>query len=255
MRPVVIAMTFVGAAWSFIWGGSALYDIGQSSTIGDIRTINLVLGILFLVAGFIETFGFFAAIKQQISLVRMYSYLSIVVTLILIGAEGLRFSVYFTHKKSILSSCTQLETGNDQVYYGGFWGSFSYQNLTQPQAQQYCQDAWTRGVWSSVIWLIVSILLSVLYVSIAFSFYHQLLSPQPLAPSQAYTMDNLQQQPYHPQSGYQYPAPPGLPPSREDYVPPYDPAKVPEYYENEAPFEKPKEKGYGAGAKSDFEDV
>lgn len=34
---------------------------------------------------------------------------------------------------------------------------------------------------------------------------------------------------YNPQAGYQYPPPPGPPPPREDYVPAYDPAKLPAY--------------------------
>lgn len=55
-------------------------------------------------------------------------------------------------------------------------------------------------------------------------------------------MNNLQQQPYNPQSGYHYPAPPGPPPApREDFVPPYDPAKVPDYYESQG-YETQKEK-------------
>lgn len=74
-----------------------------------------------------------------------------------------------------------------------------------------------------------------MYVSLSFSFYHQLLLParEPLAPSQAFSLGNMQRGPYNPQSGYQYPPPNGPPPRTEDYVPPYDPAKVPDYYESQ----------------------
>ena len=70
-------------------------------------------------------------------------------------------------------------------------------------------------------------------VSLAFSYYHQILSPQPIPPSQAYAMGNFgmnnPNQPYNPSAGYHYPAPSGPPPQQQEYVPPYDPAKLPEY--------------------------
>ncbi|KAG8877669.1 hypothetical protein FRB97_003196 [Tulasnella sp. 331] len=172
---------------------------------------------------------------------RIYNYLSILAVLIVIAAESIRFSVYFTQKSSLIGTCTSQATGEDVVTYGSFWGSSSDQVLTASDAQQFCENSWTRSVWASVAWLIISIILSVLFVSLAFAFYHQLLLPEQLPPSQAYNMNNMQREPYNPQSGYQYPAPPGAPPFREDYVPPYDPAKVPDYYEGgvDAPKEKP----------------
>ncbi|KAG8919949.1 hypothetical protein FRC00_010700, partial [Tulasnella sp. 408] len=55
-----------------------------------------------------------------------------------------------------------------------------------------------------------------------------LLSPQPiLAPSQAFQLRT-----YNPQGGYNYPPPPGAP-LREEFVPPYDPAKLPQYGSHE----------------------
>jgi len=248
-----MGFAFVAALWSFIWGGSALFDISGSSPFGYLVTINAVLGALFLTVGFIELFGMLAAAKQRISFARAYAYLSILATLIVIAAECLRFSVYFSHKQDLISTCTAQATGTTEVNYGSFWGPTSDQTLSATEAQQYCQDSWTRSVWTSVIWLIVSIFVSFLFISLAFSFYHQLLVPQPLAPSQAYNMNNMQRQPYNPQSGYQYPAPAGPPPTREDYVPPYDSAKVPDYYESQS-FEAPKEKA-AQGGKGESRDV
>ncbi|KAG9031963.1 hypothetical protein FRB95_002044 [Tulasnella sp. JGI-2019a] len=231
LRPIVMGTTIIAAMWSFVWGGEALYDLSGTGSYHYLNTINLALGILFLAIGFIELFGFFAAVKQAMPLARMYTYLSILASLIVIAAEALRFSVYFTEKSNLINACTSQATGLDVVTYGSFWGSTSDHVLTASDAQKFCQDSWTRSVWGSVAWLIISIALSVLFVSLAFAFYYQLLLPEQLAPSQIYSMNNMQNQPYNPHSGYQYPAPAGPPPSREDYVPPYDPAKVPDYYE------------------------
>lgn len=76
-------------------------------------------------------------------------------------------------------------------------------------------------------------------MSVGFSYYHQLLAPQTMPPSQQFRLGQMGGQnagyynngaPYNPQGGYQYPAPRQPP---EDYVPEYDPHKVPAYYEGE----------------------
>jgi len=232
----------MGALWSFVWSGYAFYDIPGSGGFKDILIINIVLGILFLIVAFIEVIGFFAALKLAIPLARTYAYLSILACVLVMGAESLRFSVYFTHKQTLIDNCTLQATGSNVETYGGFWGRYSDQTLSGPEAESYCENDWTRSVWSSVLWMFFSIILSGFFVSLAFSFYHQILSPQQLAPSQAYNMNDFQNQPYNPQSGYQYPAPNGPPPIKEDFVPPYDPAKVPDYYDE---FEDRKEKPTG----------
>jgi len=230
LRPIVMGTTFVGALWALIWCSQAYYDTSVSES-GNIKTANVVLGSLFLAIGLIELFGFVAAYQQRIGLARTYAYLSIVVCLLATGAEAFRLAVYFLYKQSLINSCTQAYTGADvEVRYGPFWGSFDGQTLTQSEAQSDCESSWNKGIWTTIIWLIVAILVSGLFASIAFSLYHQLLSPARITPSQAYNLNTMPQQPYNPQSGYQYPAPPGPPPG-DDFVPPYDPAKVPDYYE------------------------
>jgi len=221
-----MGFAFFAAMWSFIWGGGALYDVPGS---GDFKTINIVLGTLYLVIGFIEVFGFFAALRQNLPAVRIYAILSVLVALLVVAAEATRFSTYFTHKKELIDTCTNESTGLTVTSFGSFWGSRgTTETLTQSEAQDYCNSSWNRSVWASVAWLIAATIVGLFLVSLAFSFRHQLLSPQPLrpqAPSQAFAMGA-----YNPQVGYQYPAPPGPPPRRdEEFVPPYDPAKLPEY--------------------------
>jgi len=242
-----MGFSFVAALWCFIWGGSALWDISDSGDFHYLVVINIVLGTLFLIVGLIEVFGLFAAVKAQIGLARAYAYLSVLSCLIIVAAESLRFSVYFSHKSDLINSCVNDAIGLTVVHHGSFWGPTTDETLDQSEAQQFCDDAWTRSVWTSVVWLVVSIFLSLLYVSLSFSFYHQLLAParEPLAPSQAYNLNNMQRGPYNPQSGYQYPPPPGAPPRTEDYVPPYDPVKVPDYYESQG-FEVVDKKGVDA---------
>lgn len=217
-----MACALVAVFWSWIWGISALVAINDS---GDLKPINIALGTLYLTVGFIEVFGFLAAMKSNIKLVRIYTFLSILAALIVLAAESVRFSVYFTHKKKLIDDCTTDATGATVAVYSGFWsGRHSVDTLSPAEAANYCKDSWNRSVWSSIAWLIIASVLGWFFVSIAFSYYYQLLSPQPvLAPSQAFQLRS-----YNPQGGYNYPPPPG-PPPRDDFVPPYDPAKLPQY--------------------------
>jgi len=224
---------FVAALWSFLWGISALSDL---SSAGDLKTINIVLGILYLIVGLIETLGFFAALRQIIPAVRIYAFLSVLAAVIVVAAEAVRFSTFFTHKSELINTCTTQATGETVETFGGFWGSRgTTDTLTQSEAQDSCNSEWTRSVWSAVAWLIISTLIGWFFAALAWSYYHQALSPQPIAPSQTFQLGSYGNQPqygpYNPQGGYQYPAPPGPPPRTEDFVPPYDPAKVPDYDE------------------------
>jgi len=220
----------LAALWAFVWGISSLVDVGSA---GDLKSITVALGALYLVIGFIEIFGIFACFRQFPKLVRTYAYLSVVAVIIVLAAESLRFATYFTHKTELINNCTNDATGETIQSFGSFWGGHSYsETLTQDDASDLCHSSWTRSVWNAVAWFVVGALVGGFLVSLAFSYYHQLLAPQPMAPSQAYAMNNFNTSyggSYNPQAGYQYPAPPGAPPSREDYVPPYDPAKLPSY--------------------------
>jgi len=239
--------SFVAALWSLLWGASALYNLSNA---GSLKPINIALGILFLIVGFIELFGVSAANGQRLPVVRLYATLSILAAVLFIAGEALRFSVYFTRKNDLIKNCTQQATGETVQTYGSFWGNGgNSETLSPADAQTWCNSSWVRSVWSTAAWLAITTILAVFFVMLAFSFYHQLLTPQVLAPSQAYPLGTFgsDSTPYNPQTGYQYPAPSGPPPApREDYVPPYDPHKVPEYFEGDGP------KGFSQGKETDI---
>jgi len=225
LRPIVMAATVLASAWSLMWGISAMMDISGS---GSLAPINISLGTLYLVVGLIELFGFIAAWRQNLPMVRLFCFFSILAAVLVLGSESVRFATYFTHKHQLIDNCTANSVG-DVVSSYSFWGAAgSSETLTSTQAAQYCSDAWNRAVWSAAAWLLVAGILSCLFISVAFSYYHQLLSPQPLPPSNAFRMGPTaaSADPYNPQAGYQYPNRGQRP---EDWVPAYDPAKLPGY--------------------------
>lgn len=73
--------------------------------------------------------------QAGIAPVRVYAYLSIVGCLIIIAAECLRFSVFFTHKSDLINACANEAQGFTSDHHGGFWGSTTSDTLDEADAQ------------------------------------------------------------------------------------------------------------------------
>jgi hypothetical protein len=63
----------------------------------------------------------------------------------------------------------------------GLFGSSSSDTLTQPEAAIFCQNAWDRASWSSIITLLLEIILGALFSLLAIAYYRQLLDPTSVA--------------------------------------------------------------------------
>ncbi len=152
----------------------------------------------------------------------------------------------------------------------GLWGTYSTQTLSETDATSckrqlaifqvfrplnylsVCDNSWDQDSTSEIVWLIIVIILGLLFQSIAFSYYHQLLDPTstrtrvvqvaPFAP-QHYNRpydngapDSSHSQPSDYATG-PYPPPPGAPPYD------LDAAKPPGYSSDDIS----KGLGYGGG--------
>lgn len=252
--------------------------------------------VLYFIVAAIEGYGLCAVITQRIKLVRSYFYASTVAALVVVTAELLRVIVHFVDKVS--SQGAQLEAQSDPHLPP----DRPYQRLRQRtrgweqrRRRLYARNSHSRllsllvlgdlleyvslvasylaflTLLADIGLLILSALLSFLFVSINASYLHQLINPAtmrthtaqmapsaafghhyPLAPypdssqrygQQGYGQQGYGQQPYGQQGGFvppPYAPPPGKPPG-------YDPST--EY-----------ESGYAAGlrekeeSKNPFED-
>lgn len=124
-----------------------------------------------------------------------------------------------------------------------------------------CDSAWSHDSFSEIAWFIVTAVCSLLFASVAFSYYRQMLDPTspanasraPSAQARAGLYPEHYNPPYAGDGGFgagavgQYAPPPGPPPAASStaYVPEYDPVKLPEY-ESKG--------GYTAGAHGDDKD-
>jgi len=239
LRPVVLTCTVLAGIWTLVWGVSSFQDIGiDNQTASILGTFDIILGALFMGAAVIEAFGAFSALTQRLALIRIYSLLSLVAALIVFGAEVITVVLDFKFKSDLISECTTANTFGSNFNGRGWWGNTG--GLDSGDAQSFCSNLWNRAVFGDFAWLFVSTIVSLMFSAIAFAYYRQALDPAstayPRAPS-----DRIRMQAYAP---YSYPPPAGPPPQPE-FVPPYDPAKLPsygaEYPPLDAPLEKPRD--------------
>jgi len=244
---VVFIFSGLAALWALLYGISAFKVLGEdeSKSVPGLRTISLVLGIVYMVAVGIEVFGAAAALVQRPAMVMIYSFLSILTSILILGGNLAQIVFHFTEKNSLISLCTSDATG-DTVYYGwGLFGPSQRSTLTGDDAADWCNQRWKQDSVSSIIAFIVEIFLALLFVSIAFAYYRQVIDPtspvNATRPSRPGFAPQNYNPPYEPQY---YPPPPGVPPAPYDqgFVPPYDANKPPGYgdakYEGDADYKR-----------------
>ncbi|KIJ28277.1 hypothetical protein M422DRAFT_784591, partial [Sphaerobolus stellatus SS14] len=180
LRPVVITCTVVATVWSLVWAvcGGAFQDINsvkQTTDIKQLATFDIVLGALYAGVAAIELFGLFAAVTRRAPLVRLFVFLSLAVAVITAAAELTRTVVHFSFKSAIKAECFQVSTDRSDFQFD-FWLP-TVSGLTNSEAQDFCNRAFSRMSISTIAWLIFATLFALFFASIAYSFYRQLLDP------------------------------------------------------------------------------
>jgi len=252
-RPLVIGSNIAATLWALLWGISAFQNIGpdNSHSLHQLVPFDIILGSLYMGVAAIEIFGIISAFRRNLPLMRIYAFLSIIALLLTSGAEIVRIVVHFLFKKALIDECTNDVTGDLVSDNFGFFGSHNVHNLSPSEAADYCQSAFDHDTFTDIAWLIVGTLLGLLFVSIAYSYYHQLLDPSSVA-SRFRTTNSVPLQtfgggpgPYNPpQGGYHMDNR-----SVDGFVPPYDAAKLPGYgYSGEG---EERDMGLGKGEKDD----
>jgi hypothetical protein len=236
LRPVVLFISGLAGLWAFLSGISSfnLFGESQSKNIPHLRTIALILGILYMVAVAIEVFGIAAAVKQRAAMVRLYSFLSILSSILILGGSLVQTIVHFKMKNDLINQCASDSTGQTVYFSWGVWGSSRSTTLDAQEARDWCQNEWDHDSWSDILSFIVELVLAVLFVSIAFAYYKQVIDPTSPVNATRAPSNQVRLQPFGRFNGGQsYPPPPGPPPNQDDYdqgfAPPYDGNKLPGY--------------------------
>lgn len=226
LRPVFLVTSLVGFIWSVVIGVEGIQDLGDWTN-AKIKAIELVLAIMAFVVAGIEVSAFVIGCMNKVRLAKLLVWLAPVGLVVASVRELIVVIVHFVLKSTILDQCVVNESGDsiDDDENGVTYSA--------AQALDVCTSAYNRQSWSSIVWLIAVVCFSVLFTSVAMSYYRQLLDPSSVRQRVArYTEGAFQLQPQGayaggPAQGYQQPygqphygyAPPDGPPG--GYVPPY----------------------------------
>ncbi|KAI9438282.1 hypothetical protein H4582DRAFT_1954043 [Lactarius indigo] len=138
-----------------------------------LATFAIVLGSLYMGTWAIFMFGIVAAATKRLALIRIFSFLAIAATVIVIAAGLLRTIVHFMLKTDLINECTALAQGSDVVFRWGIWSADPKDHLTKDEASKFCKRAWNHDSFSEIAWLIGEIALMSLFAVVAFSYAQQ----------------------------------------------------------------------------------
>lgn len=179
-----MAVSVLSALWSLFAGIGLFRSIStdKQEGVSKLALFSIVLGAIYMAMFAIELLGFTAALMQRLALVRLYAYGSIVALGLTVAGGILQVVVHFTAKSDILKVCTDLTDGTTvAVYPFGFWGPSRHDTLDAADAASWCNDAYNRDSWQSILSLLVTILLWGSFSVLAWGYYRQVLDPTSVA--------------------------------------------------------------------------
>jgi len=226
LRPVIFAFSLIGAIWSLTWTITSFnaLQVDDNGAYPKLAPLAIVQGVMYSVALAIEILGIYGAATQRVRVVRLYAFLAAIAGLLVVGVGLMRSITHFTYKNDLIGQCTTLAQSGEVDNAFGIWAT-NPPTMDEFDAQNYCTDEWNHDSWNEIIATIFEIILALLFTSVAFGYYRQVIDPSSpanafRAPSNQVRMDIFPSNynpPYGP--GYQpayappYAPPPGSPPS------------------------------------------
>jgi len=216
----------VTAIWSIFSGIGFYRNVGPYNDSGapSLAKISIIIGSLYMGVFGIGVFGICAALSQNLTLIRIFAFLSALGALIVAGVSMLRIVIHFTMKDTILTACTNVTTGQT-FFYGGWWGPVYSDTLSAQDAENFCNSYYDRDSWSLIVGFLILAGLGIFFSIIAFSFYRQMLDPS----SPGNVIRDTRRPAAYP-SHYNPPfGTPGYNPGYYNYPAPAGPPPLPEY--------------------------
>jgi len=213
LRPLLLGWTLLSFIAGVVWCAFSFKNKDNDSRINPkIWTFGIVFGSVFAALSVIEFFGFIAAWRRRVSLMRVYSVLSVVTVLAVIALGIPAIVLNFMFKNDIIVECTREVTTPDSKECIGYW--CSDRKRTQDEGNRYCHHQWSRLVVAAFVGFFIALICTTLFSYMAFAYLHELRNVGRPRDPQRYAMQD------YPADGldYQYP-PPGPPPPIDTYGP------------------------------------
>jgi len=169
---MILGTAFVGFIWAVAMGFSSLRNRNDDGETTREKLFDIIIAILCFVVAGIELFAFTVGMMQSLGLAKLLRILAPVGVVVAFGSNLINVIEHFAFKSDLINQCIK-NTSDDLVFdsTGGLG------NITSTQAEQICDSAWRHDTWSVFAWLFVTLLFSVIFASIALSYYRQLLDP------------------------------------------------------------------------------
>jgi len=174
-RSVVLPFAAIGAIGALVCSISLFQEVKTDNDQHQKRlaTFSIVLGSLYAGVAAMLIFGAVAAATKRLALIRIFSFLSVAVAVIVIASGLMRTVLHFILKDALINECTALATGEDAVRVWGVWNSDPGDTLTADEAAGFCRRAWKHDTFSEIFYLIAELIFVPLFTFIAFGYARQ----------------------------------------------------------------------------------
>jgi magnesium-transporting ATPase (P-type) len=158
LRPVLLFTTLVSTIYLLVLGVYSLRSISLSNQTVKIKILDVVVGVLLIVAAIIEIFGFLAAWTSRLPLAKIYARISTLALLLVVGADLTEIITHFTNKTDLISGCTIRNTGESSS--SNTWSIFGQDSddddepMTAEEAGIYCEELWKKQSLWEFIWYV-----------------------------------------------------------------------------------------------------
>jgi hypothetical protein len=229
LRPVVLATSLLTSIWALAWTVSSFkaLQLDENDNFPKLTPLAIAQGVMYAVALCFQLVGVTAAVMQRFTLIKMYAFLSALSALLFIGIGFMRVITHFTFKSDLITECEIAAQNGTIGSVFGIWGTSPDSSLDPAEAVSYCNDQWNRDSWTEIVVLLIMIVLGLLFTSIAFAYFRQMVDPaSPVnasrAPSNQVRMDD-------------YPTHYNQPYDTTAYVPAYSPPEGPPPFDGKPP--------------------
>jgi hypothetical protein len=160
LRPVLLFTTSLSLLYLVFSAAVSLRSLSQTGETGKLKTFDVIVGILLLVAAAVELLGLAAAWTSRLSWASLYARASTIAFALVVGAEVVGIVEHYVAKTDLISGCTTRNTGtsaDDDSSSWWLWGSgsdASSANLTAAEAQTYCEARWSRSTAWVIVWYV-----------------------------------------------------------------------------------------------------
>lgn len=236
LRSLVLPLAALGAIWALSCSISLFQEEGvdQQQHQKRLSTFAIVLGSLYAVVTAMLLFGVIAAATRRLALIRLFSFMAVAVTVIVISSGLLRTIIHFMLKNALISECASRALGDDEISIWGVWSSNPEGDLSPGDLAQFCKQAWSHDSFGEILWLICEIIFMPLLTFVTFCYAQQesalasrgIPAQLPTNYTPAYGADtgyaaDTESTIALPEMGYDYAPPPGSPPPFDKSLPAY----------------------------------